>query len=122
MAAAISLQRLTKRDGRIDALRGEEAVNGVLRLALNFISVPNLLRKLEPVWSQFYSHGRMTIDQKEKAATIELHEFPLVSATHCARVTGWFEWFAQKAEKSAAVRHSTCRARGDAQCRWEVIW
>ena len=56
------------------------------------------------------------------AASAELRDFPLVSATFCARVTGWFAWFAEKAEKTAKVSHPTCRAKGDAVCRWRIDW
>ena len=100
----------------------ENASNGVLRLALTLISMPSLLRKLQPVWQQLYSHGRTSYELGERRASVELHDFPYVSATQCARVTGMFEWFAQKAERHGAVRHVACRARGEAADRWEITW
>jgi hypothetical protein len=110
---------LSHRLGRIGA---ESAAGGILKLALSFISMPNLLRKLEPVWQQLYTHGRTTNVSGDRDATVELHDLPYVSPIQCARVTGMFEWFAQRAESSAVVRHSACRARRDAVCRWEINW
>lgn len=107
---------------RIGRLGAENASRGILRLALTMLSMPSLLRKLEPVWSQLYSHGRTTNECREKNATVELHDFPYVSATQCARVTGMFEWFAQKAERTATVRHVSCRASRDTVCRWDISW
>lgn len=107
---------------RIGRMGAENASRGILRLALTMLSMPSLLRKLEPVWSQLYTHGRTTNECRERSATVELHDFPYVSATQCARVTGMFEWFAQKAERSAAVRHVSCRASRDPVCRWDISW
>ncbi|HET7707610.1 MAG TPA: hypothetical protein VFM36_16100 [Thermoanaerobaculia bacterium] len=122
-ASAKSLNRsaleVSHRIGRMGA---ENASSGILKLALAMISMPSLLRKLEPVWSQLYTHGRTTNECRDKSATVELHDFPYVSATQCARVTGMFEWFAQKAERTAAVRHVSCRASRDPVCRWDISW
>ncbi|MFZ2492006.1 MAG: hypothetical protein WA208_11025 [Thermoanaerobaculia bacterium] len=107
---------------RIGRLGAEAAAKGVLRLALTMISIPSLLRKLEPVWTQLYSHGKMSSTCEAKSAVVELKEFPLISATFCSRVTGWFAWFAEKAEKTATVKHVSCRTRGDATCRWSIAW
>jgi hypothetical protein len=100
----------------------EEASSGLLRLAMIMISIPNLLRKLAPVWSQLYSHGTMRHAIEPNHAVMELLDFPVVSATGCARITGWFEWFAQKAEKTAVVSHSSCRAGGARLCQWDLRW
>lgn len=107
---------------RIGRAAAEEAAGGVLRLALTLISIPNLLRKLGPVWSQLYTHGTMTSRSEGRSATIELTDFPLASATGCARVTGWFEWFSQRAEKTASARHTSCRADGAPIEQWVVKW
>jgi hypothetical protein len=108
---------------RLGRRAAEEASGGVLRLAMILISMPSLLRKLAPVWTQLYTHGKMTSTSEGNSAVVELTEFPLLSATNCARITGWFEWFAQKAEKNATVRHSVCRVRnGGDVCRWELRW
>lgn len=107
---------------RIGRRGAEEASTGLLRLAMILISIPNLLRKLSPVWSQLYSHGVMRHSSEGRRSSIELVDFPVVSLTGCARITGWFEWFAQRAEKTAAVTHPECRAKGSSQCRWDVRW
>ena len=107
---------------RIGRRGAENAAGGILRLALIMVSMESLLRKLQPVWSQLYSHGRTSYELRDRNATIELHEFPIVSATQCARVTGMLEWFAEKAEKTATLRHTSCRARGELTCRWELRW
>lgn len=108
---------------RVGRRAAEEASNGVMRLAMTFLSIPNLLRKLPPVWSQLYSHGSMHFESGPgNVATMELTEYPLVSATGCARITGWLEWFAQRAEKSAVIAHKECRAEGGKTCRWDLRW
>jgi len=91
-----------------------------MRLAM--VLIPNLLRKLVPVWSQISTHGTMSSHSEGSTATIELANFPILSQTGCARRTGWFEWFAQKAEKTATVRHSMCRVDGGEVCRWDLRW
>jgi hypothetical protein len=107
---------------RIGRRGAESASGGILRLALTMLSMPSLLRKLEPVWTQLYTHGRTTNECHDKSATVELHDFPYVSATQCGRVTGMFEWFAQKAERTATVRHTSCRASRGTVCRWDLSW
>lgn len=107
---------------RIGRAGAEDAAGGMLRLALAVISIPNLLLKLGPIWKQINSHGTMTNKSDKNSALLELTDYPLVSATGCARVTGFFEWFAQRAEKTATINHYECRARGGALCRWKIQW
>lgn len=107
---------------RIGRRGAEEASSGILRLAMVLISMESLLRKLRPVWSQLYTHGEMTVETAPHKATIVLDKFPVISKTGCARITGWFEWFSQKAEKTSTVTHAACRADGARECRWETTW
>jgi hypothetical protein len=107
---------------RIGRRAADEAAKGILRLAMVMISIPSLLRKLAPVWTQLYSHGTMSSRADGKSAVVELADFPVVSATGCARITGWLEWFAEKAESGATIRHSSCTAKGDRICRWDLQW
>lgn len=101
----------------------EDASKGVLRLAMILISMPSLIRKLAPTWSQMYSHGTMTSHSEGKNATIELTGFPVSSAVGCARITGTLEWFAHQAEKASTIRHTLCRAKsGGDVCKWELQW
>lgn len=107
---------------RVGRRAAESASTGVMRLAMVLISIPNLLRKLAPVWSQLYTHGKMSSTSEGRTATVELTDFPVRSKTGCARITGWFEWFAQKAEKTATVQHYPCRAENGPVCRWTLRW
>jgi len=107
---------------RVGRRAAERASTGVMRLAMVLISIPTLLRKLAPVWSQLYTHGTMSSRSEGNTATLELTDFPVRSQTGCARITGWFEWFAQKAEKTATVNHDPCRAENGPVCRWNVRW
>ena len=100
----------------------EAATGGVLRFVFALMSMGSFLTKIQPVWSQMYSHGRTSYEMSGKSATVELHDFPFVSATNCARITGSLEWFAQKAERSAVLRHISCRSNGEPACRWGVTW
>ena len=107
---------------RVGRRAAEGASTGVMRLAMVLISIPNLLRKLSPVWSQLYTHGKMSSSAEGRTATVELTDFPVRSKTGCARITGWFEWFAQKAEKTATVQHYPCRAENGPVCRLTLRW
>jgi len=107
---------------RVGRRAAESASTGVMRLAMVLISIPNLLRKLAPVWSQLYTHGMMCSRSEGNTAAVELTDFPVRSKTGCARITGWFEWFAQKAEKTAVVHHDPCRAENGPACRWNLRW
>lgn len=107
---------------RLGRFAADSASTGVMRLAMVLISIPNLLRKLAPVWSQMYTHGTISSRSEGNTATIELTDFPVRSKTGCARITGWFEWFAQKAEKTATVQHYPCRAENGPVCRWNLRW
>ena len=108
---------------RMGRAAAENASTGILKLAMVLISMPSLLRKLQPVWAQLYTHGAMSSSSEGKTANIELRDFPVISATGCARITGWFEWFAQAAEKTAKVRHDSCRVDNESGiCRWTITW
>lgn len=107
---------------RVGRRAAQEASTGVMRLAMVLISIPSLLRKLAPVWAQMNTHGAMSFTSEANHATVELAGFPLSSATGCARITGWFEWFAQQAEKTATVRHECRLVRGGDVCRWHLAW
>lgn len=107
---------------RVGRFAAERSANGILRLAMMILSMPALLRKLAPVWTQLYSHGKMTFESEGDSATIQLAEYPVVSETGCARISGWFEWFAQQAQKSAVVSHPDCRAKGGSAERWHIRW
>lgn len=122
LAAEERRQPATAIAHRIGRRGAEEASSGILRLAMVLISMESLFRKLSPVWSQLYTHGEMKVATSPRKATITLENFPVVSRTGCARITGWFEWFAQKAEKTATVTHAACRADGAKECRWDATW
>lgn len=103
--------------------QGAEAATGtVLRWVIGLLAITSYFGKIDTVWSQYYSHGRITYAVKDRTALIELHDFPFVSSTNCARVTGSLSWFGQKAEKTAVVRHVTCRSKGEDMCRWSAAW
>jgi hypothetical protein len=107
---------------RIGRRGAEDAAGTILRLAMVMVSMPALLRKLSPVWTQLYSHGTMTSSVEGKEGLIELKGFPLVSATGCGRVTGFLEWFAEKGDRRATIRHTACTSKGAPSCQWELRW
>lgn len=107
---------------RIGRQAAKDASTGVMRLAMTLLSIPALLRKLSPVWSQMYSHGVMKNEFHEKSATVELQDFPIASKAGCARITGTLEWFGEQAEKNFHILHTECRANGAPTCRWQLRW
>ena len=110
---------LAQRAGRAGA---EEASTLIFRFAMAVISIPNLIRKIPPGWKQLYSHGTMNVQCEANRADVELLDFPVVSDVTCGRVTGWFEWFAQAADRSAAASHVRCRATGATSEGWVIEW
>lgn len=107
---------------RVGRRGAQDASTGVMRLAMTLLSIPSLLRRLGPVWTQMYTHGSMKNTFGERSGVVELENFPVVSKTGCARVTGTLEWFGEKAEKDFRITHAECRATGAAQCRWQLRW
>lgn len=107
---------------RVGRRGAHDASTGVLRLAMTLLSIPSLLRKLGPVWTQMYTHGSMKNTFGERSGVVELENFPVVSKTGCARVTGTMEWFGEKAEKAFRITHLECRANGASHCRWQIRW
>lgn len=107
---------------RVGRRSAEDASTGVMRLAMTLISMPSLLRKLGPIWTQMYTHGSMEHTLGDRSAAVVLKNFPVASKTNCARVTGTFEWFGSKAEKNFRITHDECRANGGAECRWQMHW
>jgi hypothetical protein len=107
---------------RIGRRGAEDAAGTILRLAMVMVSMPALLRKLSPVWTQLYSHGTMSSTIDGKQALVELKDFPLVSATGCGRVTGFLEWFSEKGDRHATIRHTACTSKGQPSCQWELRW
>jgi hypothetical protein len=107
---------------RVGRRGAQDASTGVMRLAMTLLSIPSLLRKLGPVWSQMYTHGTMENTFGEKSGVVELKNFPVVSKTGCARVSGTLEWFGEQAEKNFRITHLECRANGASECRWQLRW
>lgn len=107
---------------RVGRRGAQDASTGVMRLAMTLLSIPSLLRKLGPVWSQMYTHGSMENSFGDKTGVVELKNFPVVSKTGCARVTGTLEWFGEQAEKNFRITHLECRATGAPECRWQIRW
>lgn len=107
---------------RVGRRGAQDASTGVMRLAMTLLSIPSLLRKLGPVWSQMYTHGVMENTFGEKSGVVALKNFPVVSKTGCARVTGTLAWFGEQAEKNFRITHDECRADGAAECRWQLSW
>lgn len=58
------------------------ATNVVFRAIFKIGSPEFMVARSDQVWKKFYSHGRMVCDVKPKAARIELHDFPLISANY----------------------------------------
>ena len=50
--------------------------------------------------------SQVKIDGEEEQYLLKIKPFDTAEG----RITGWFEWFAQKAEKTATVTHAACRA------------
>jgi predicted hydrocarbon binding protein len=56
-------------------------------------------------------------------AIAELHDLGVVDEAICASIRGWILGLSRlSGEKKVEVGHTTCRAKGDSACVYEVRW
>jgi hypothetical protein len=99
-------------------------LRGVYRVFVRFTSIDFVIERSGKVWRQYYDSGDLVILETEsRHVAFELREFAAPHRGHCGTVLGWSE---RAAELSgvAEVRgaHSSCRARGDHRCVFEIGW
>ncbi len=108
--------------GRAAGLFGAElGTRTVYKFILALLSPQSTLRTASAMWARVYDAGRLEVEVGDSWGRIHLRDFPAHDGM-CGRITGWFEFIGEKASKGTRTVHSTCRARGDAECRWDFTW
>jgi len=101
------------------------SVRGPILRMVFYLGRPEfLMRKVAKVWDQFNDKGEMHVRSFEaNRATFELTGADESYTIFCALLTGWFREMARATGIVAPnVRHTECRARGEARCFWEIRW
>jgi predicted hydrocarbon binding protein len=95
------------------------------RAVLKFVSIPWVIQKGASLWHQFHDTGRWEVRQMDpEHAIAELHELGVVDEAICASIGGWILGLAKLSGDGKVVdlRHTTCRAKGDPACVYELRW
>jgi hypothetical protein len=94
------------------------------RGAMRMLKPAWLIENAMGVWSRFCTVGRWEIRwPRTTQASAVMHEMPPVSPAFCATITGFLERFLELCGCSEIrAIHTTCRARGAAECRYDVSW
>ena len=101
------------------------SLRGPILRAVFYLGRPEfLIRKVTSVWRQYNDQGQMHVRAFEtNRATFELTDVDESYVIFCALLTGWFRELARATGIVApGVRHTECRARGEARCMWEIRW
>lgn len=108
--------------GRAAGLFGaEQGTRTVYKFILALLSPQSTLRMAPAMWARVYSGGRLEVEVGDGTGRIRVRDFPAHDGL-CGRITGWFEFIGEKASKGTRTVHATCRARGEAECRWDFTW
>ncbi len=108
-----------RRAGRFGA---ELGMKTVYKFLVMVVSMETILKKSQTIFSRIYNSGELTFDIGPGNATAYLRDFP-AEEVGCARLSGWLEHLGSAAKvTSIDVRHVSCRARGEKECRWELKW
>jgi hypothetical protein len=99
-------------------------LRGVYRVFVRFTSPNFVVERSGKVWSQYYDSGSLVVVETDDAHVVfELRDFRTPHRAHCGTVLGWSE---RACELSGATVvhavHSSCRARGDRRCVFEIGW
>jgi hypothetical protein len=96
------------------------------------VAVPHLLRDGDPLrvvafapqlWGLYYDSGRVEIrDQRPGYFEMLIHDFAQPHEGHCLRVAGWIDACIELYRATGGTEILTCRARGDAECRFRAAW
>jgi hypothetical protein len=83
-----------------------------------------LLQHVEMIWARFYDSGRWSVTRPTPTSTqASLADFGVVDAMYCAYLAAYFgRLFELVGARDVKVAHPTCRARGDAVCRYDGVW
>jgi predicted hydrocarbon binding protein len=96
----------------------------LVRIAFYLKQPEFLFRRVAGLWHQFNDEGQMLVHELgDSKGVMEVTGIVKPNATFCAVLTGWMRAVASGIGiENPTVRHTQCRARGDAKCIWEARW
>jgi hypothetical protein len=95
--------------------------NAVLDGALKGVTgLASLIRRALHLRERYYSRGYYTVKRTgSRTVEVSLEDFP-VSGELCAASTGFLTHVLRTARPGSRVERISCKATGDADCRWEL--
>jgi hypothetical protein len=96
----------------------------LVRIAFYLKQPEFFFRRVAGLWRQFNDEGQMLVHELgDHKGVLEVSGIERPNATFCATLTGWTREVANGIGiENPTVRHTECRARGDARCIWETRW
>ena len=96
----------------------------VHKVLLKLVTPNWIIEKAMRLWPNFHTSGRWEAKRLgDNGARATLHDLGVVDEAMCATLKGWILGLLQLAGiKKANVDHTSCRARGDSHCVYEVSW
>ena len=106
------------------AFAAEYDVSRIHRILFRGLNPGLLLEKATDIWGRYYESGKWQIERPSSTTTAaSLSDFSIVDARYCRFLAGYFlRMFELVGAKDVRVRHTRCRARGDAVCRYDGEW
>jgi hypothetical protein len=94
------------------------------KVFLKLVTIPWIIQKGASLWPQFHDTGRWEVRHVAgEHAIAELHDLGVVDDAICSSIRGWIIGLAKlTGTKKVDVRQTTCRAKGDVACVYEVRW
>jgi hypothetical protein len=108
----------------IGRFASNHAVGVWKRLIMRHVRPATLLGLTAGVWSHHYDGGRLL---SRSLGTHGLHitiaDFPRPHRAHCLSIGGWMEGsLLMGPRRNTSVRESSCRARGESTCDFQLSW
>jgi len=120
-------QRLGTGDGRVaeemGAFGARANLRGVFLKIAQYLAKPEfLMRRVAGLWRQFNDEGELRVLHfEDRNVQLEMVGLPTPHRWLCASLNGWMVEVSRAVGLvSPTVRHSQCRAQGDARCIWEI--
>jgi hypothetical protein len=94
------------------------------RGAMRVLKPSWLIENTMSLWGRYSTAGRWYVRwPRPTQASAIMNEMPPVSGAFCMTVTGFLERFLELCGcREIRAIHTTCRSRGDADCRHDVSW
>jgi hypothetical protein len=102
----------------------EFAVTRIHRLFFRFANPGFLLERATDIWVRFYDSGVWDVTRfTDTSAAGTLRDFAITDPLYCEYVRGFIlRLFELVGAREPRTKHTKCRARGDAGCRFEGEW